>query len=128
EAPREGPIEAGADLGGAEREARQVPLDAHEEDLLFHVDVLIEVEDVAVVPEEEIRHGRDDSLAVGTVDEKDRRAADGPRALGASRGFHRARLELTPDRARSLPSRPRAGCRARKRMVPPVVAELSHAR
>src|SRR5262249_44805602 len=60
-----------------EGEPGQLPLDAHEEQAALRVLVLVGVQDVAVVPVEELADGGDDPLAVGAVDQQDGRALHG---------------------------------------------------
>ena len=62
------------DLGKRQREAVEVELDAHEEDVGFGVDVLVEVQDVAVIPVEELGDGRHQPGTVGARDQEDRAA------------------------------------------------------
>ena len=66
--PQDG--EAGVDLFLLQREVLQGPLDAHEEEILERVDVLLEVEDIAPVGEDEAGDVMHESGLVRAVDEE----------------------------------------------------------
>ena len=72
--------ELARELRGIEGEVRQVPFDAHEEQLALRVLVLVGVEDVGVVPVQELADGGDDAFAVRAIDQQDGSVLhDGPR-------------------------------------------------
>ena len=62
-------FEGSGDLLALEPEARDLPLDAHEEDVLLQVDMLVEVEDVAAVLQQEAGDRVDDAALVGARDQ-----------------------------------------------------------
>lgn len=58
------------ELRGIKREARQVPFHAHEEQILFGILMLVCVQDVGVVPIEKVGDCRNQTFAVGTIDQQ----------------------------------------------------------
>ena len=76
-----------------EVEPGQVPLDPHEEQAAFGVLVLVGVEDVGVVPEQEVGDGGGDALAVGAVDEQDAGAGHRNTQVAGGRGVEPGRSE-----------------------------------
>lgn len=57
--------EAVGEFGLGDIEAVELPLDAHEEDVVLLVDVLVEVDDVSGVVVDEAGDGADEARAVG---------------------------------------------------------------
>ena len=76
----EGGVEAVATVE-RQREAVELPLDAHEEELELGVLVLVGVHDVGAVAVEELGDGGDDAALVGAVDEQRRRVTHAGVAL-----------------------------------------------
>ena len=81
--------ECRGDIAAGDGEAVQLELDALEEDALFEVGVLVGVDDVAVVPVEEVGDGGDQALLVAAGDQQ-----RGGCARPSSQGRYHVRADL----------------------------------